>query len=240
METFSSRTEMLIGREAVEKLAASHVAVFGIGGVGGYAAEALARAGVGELSLIDHDVVKPSNLNRQIIATLDTVGKAKVDVMAERIHSIRKETVVHRHPVFFMPENKDSFDFSAYDYVIDAIDTVTGKIALILEAKKAGTPVISALGAGNKLDPTASRVADVYETSVCPLAKVMRRELRKRGVTDLKTVFSTEEAIEPKKTEADPEEPETRRSTPGSISFVPSVMGLILAGEVVRDLIKKT
>ena len=235
-ENFSSRTEMLLGAEAVRKLAASRVAVFGVGGVGSAAVEALVRAGIGEIDVVDNDVVKPSNLNRQIIATVESVGRLKVDVIRERIRSIRPETKVHCHPVFFLPETKDRFDFKLYDYVIDAIDTVTGKLCLIEEAKKAGTPVISAMGAGNKLDPTAFRVADVFQTSVCPLAKVMRRELRKRGIDGLKVVYSTEEAKTPDR-ETKPEENEGRRSTPGSVSFVPPVAGYVLAGEVVKDLV---
>ena len=233
-ESFSSRTEALIGKEAVEKLAASRVAVFGVGGVGGYAVEALVRAGIGEIDLVDNDVVKPSNLNRQIIATLDTVGRLKVDVMRERIESIRPETKVHCHPVFFLPETKEQFEFESYDYVIDAIDTVTGKLCLIEEAKKAGVPVISAMGAGNKLDPALFRVSDVFQTTVCPLAKVMRKELRKRGIESLKVVYSTEEAKTPDHVEES--DSPGRRSTPGSVSFVPPVAGFILAGEVVKDL----
>jgi tRNA A37 threonylcarbamoyladenosine dehydratase len=233
-ETFFTRTEALLGSEAVRILTSSRVAVFGIGGVGGYAVEALVRSGIGEIDLIDNDVVKPSNLNRQIIALTDTVGRPKVEVMRERILAIRPETKVHCHNVFFLPETKDAFDFSAYDYVIDAIDTVTGKLVIIEEAKKAGTPVISSMGTGNKLDPAAFKVADISKTSVCPLAKVMRRELKKRGITSLKVVYSTEEPKTPGETVSVP----GRRSTPGSVSFVPPVAGFILAGEVIKDLIK--
>ncbi|MBO4411370.1 MAG: tRNA threonylcarbamoyladenosine dehydratase [Lachnospiraceae bacterium] len=235
MENPLDRTERLIGPEALEKLKKARVAVFGLGGVGSYAAEALARSGIGTLDLIDHDTVSVTNLNRQLIATTETVGRRKVDVMRERILSIRPETEVHCRPVFYLPETRADFDFSAYDYVIDAIDTVTAKLALIEQAKEAGTPVISAMGAGNKLDPTAFEVADISKTSVCPLAKVMRRELKKRGIEHLKVVYSKEQARTPEE-EPDPEG-KRKKAVPGSIAFVPSVMGLILAGEVIRDLI---
>lgn len=218
------RTELLIGKEGLEKLRKVRVAVFGVGGVGGYAVEALARSGVGEIDLIDNDKVCLSNLNRQIIATRKTVGQYKVDVMKERILDISPETVVHTHICFFLPENSDQFDFKQYNYVIDAIDTVTGKLQIIEQAKKADVPVISAMGAGNKLDPTKFIVTDIYKTSVCPLAKVMRRELRKRGIDHVKVVYSTEEA--------------KKNQIPGSIAFVPSVAGLIAAGEVIRDLLE--
>ena len=228
-----SRTELLFGKEAMEKLAASRVAVFGVGGVGGYAVEALARSGVGSLDLIDDDKVCLTNINRQIYATRKTVGKYKVDVAAERIADINPDAVVKTYKTFFMPETADSFDFSQFDYVIDAIDTVTGKIELVMRAQAAGTPIISSMGAGNKLDPTAFEVADIYKTSVCPLARVMRRELKKRGVNKLKTVYSKEPAITP----FESEEESTKRQTPGSNAFVPSVAGLIIAGEVIKDLI---
>lgn len=224
MEEQYSRTAMLLGEEAVRKLKKAHVAVFGIGGVGGFAVEALVRAGVGEITLVDHDTVSVSNLNRQIIATRDTVGMLKTEAFRERIRSIDPECTVHARAEFFLPEKAGKFDFSAYDYVIDAIDTVSGKIGLVMCCKEAGTPIISAMGAGNKLDPTRFEVADIYETSVCPLARVMRRELKARGVEHLKVVYSREEAIR------------TGTRMPGSVSFVPSVMGLIMAGEVIRDL----
>lgn len=232
MEQFC-RTEMLLGHENMEKLKNSTVAVFGIGGVGGHAVEALARSGVGHIHIVDHDTVALSNINRQIIATMDTVGRDKVDVMKERILSINPEAEVVVHNCFFLPENKDAFDFSAYDYVVDAIDTVTGKLSLIEEAKKADVPIICAMGAGNKLDPTGFMVADISKTSVCPLAKVMRRELKKRGINHVKVVFSKEEAVQPV---METDEQTGRRATPGSLAFVPSVMGLIIAGEVIKDL----
>ena len=235
METPFSRTQMLLGPEAMEKLRQSRVAVFGIGGVGGYVVEALARAGIGALDLVDHDRIALSNLNRQIIATRETLGQYKVDVAEARIHSINPDCRVTVHRIFFLPETREQFVFSDYDYIVDAIDTVAGKLALVETAKAAGTPVICAMGAGNKLDPSAFRVADIYETSVCPLARVMRSECRKRGIDRLKVVYSTEPPLQPL------EQPEAstsaRRSTPGSVSFVPSVAGLILAGEVVRDLV---
>lgn len=235
METPFSRTQMLLGPEAMEKLRQSRVAVFGIGGVGGYVVEALARAGIGALDLVDHDRIALSNLNRQIIATRETLGQYKVDVAEARIHSINPDCRVTVHRIFFLPETREQFMFSDYDYVVDAIDTVAGKLALVETAKAAGTPIICAMGAGNKLDPSAFRVADIYETSVCPLARVMRSECRKRGIDRLKVVYSTEPPLQPL------QQPEAsssaRHSTPGSVSFVPSVAGLILAGEVVQDLI---
>ena len=235
METPFSRTQMLLGPEAMENLRQSRVAVFGIGGVGGYVVEALARAGIGALDLVDHDRIALSNLNRQIIATRETLGQYKVDVAEARIHSINPDCKVTIHRIFFLPETREQFMFSDYDYVVDAIDTVAGKLALVETAKAAGTPIICAMGAGNKLDPSAFRVADIYETSVCPLARVMRSECRKRGIDRLKVVYSTEPPLQPL------QQPEAsssaRRSTPGSVSFVPSVAGLILAGEVIRDLI---
>ena len=235
METPFSRTQMLLGPEAMEKLRQSRVAVFGIGGVGGYVVEALARAGIGALDLVDHDRIALSNLNRQIIATRETLGQYKVDVAEARIHSINPDCKVTIHRIFFLPETREQFMFSDYDYVVDAIDTVAGKLALVETAKAAGTPVICAMGAGNKLDPSAFRVADIYETSVCPLARVMRSECRKRGIDRLKVVYSTEPPLQP--LEQSEASSSARRSTPGSVSFVPSVAGLILAGEVIRDLI---
>ncbi|MBR7174399.1 MAG: tRNA threonylcarbamoyladenosine dehydratase [Clostridia bacterium] len=235
METPFSRTQMLLGPEAMEKLRQSRVAVFGIGGVGGYVVEALARAGIGALDLVDHDRIALSNLNRQIIATRETLGEYKVDVAEARIHSINPDCKVTVHRIFFLPETREQFVFSDYDYVVDAIDTVAGKLALVETAKAAGTPVICAMGAGNKLDPSAFRVADIYETSVCPLARVMRSECRKRGIDHLKVVYSTEPPLQP--LEQSEASASARRSTPGSVSFVPSVAGLILAGEVIRDLV---
>ncbi len=225
------RTRNLIGDEAMEKLANSRVAVFGIGGVGGHVVEALVRSGVGAIDLIDRDTVAKSNINRQIIATLSTVGMNKVDAMKERIADINPNCKVNAYPCFYLPETKDQFDFSQYDYVVDAVDTVTAKLTLVCEAKEKGVPIISSMGAGNKLNPAMFEVADIYKTSVCPLAKVMRRELKKRGITELKVVYSKEEAIKP-----DNESGEER--VPGSTAFVPSVAGLIIASEVIKDLIK--
>lgn len=224
-----SRTEFLLGAEGVARLRASRVAVFGVGGVGGFAAEALARSGVGALDLIDHDTVSVSNLNRQIIALHSTVGKKKVEVMAARIADICPETTVRPFDTFYLPETASMFDFHDYDYVVDAIDTVTGKIALVMQAHEAGTPIISAMGAGNKTDPSAFRVADLYDTKVCPLAKVMRTELRKRGIKQLKVVYSEEMPLVPF-------EAESGGYAPGSLAFVPSAVGLMIAGEVVRTL----
>ena len=236
MENQFSRTERLLGKENMEKLAAARVCIFGIGGVGGYVAEALARSGIGHLELVDNDVVCLSNLNRQIIATHETLGQYKVDVMKERILSINPTAEVTVYKCFYLPETRAQFDFTNYDYVVDAIDTVAGKIALVLQAEESGTPVISSMGAGNKLDPAAFQVADIYQTSVCPLAKVMRRELKKRGVKKLKVVYSKEQPVAVQNDEesllSSP-----RRSIPGSIAFVPSVAGLIIAGEVVKDLV---
>lgn len=219
-----SRTELLIGSEALGQLAEATVAVFGVGGVGGYVVEALARSGVGGFVLIDNDTVSLSNLNRQIIATRDTIGRDKVEVMKERILSINPDARVELHKCFYLPDTAAEFDFGLYSYVVDAVDTVTAKIDIILQSQAAGVPVISAMGAGNKLDPTKFAVADIYATSGCPLAKVMRRELRKRGVEKLKVVYSTEEAVS------------TGQRLPGSIAYVPSVAGLIVASEVIKDL----
>ena len=228
------RTEMLIGEEGLKKLLSSHVCVFGVGGVGGYVVEALARSGVGKLDLVDADTVCESNINRQIIATHKTLGMYKVDAEKERILEINPNCEVGVYKMFYLPENAADIDLSVYDYVIDAVDTVTAKIEIIKRAKEAGTPVISSMGAANKLDPTAFEVADIYKTQVCPLAKVMRRELKKRGIESLKVVYSREEAIKPLKLE---EEQTGRRVTPASIAFVPSVAGLIVAGEVIKDLV---
>ena len=238
-----SRTEILLGKSAMERLSKSRVAVFGIGGVGGYVCEALARSGVGALDLIDDDKVCLTNINRQIIATTKTVGEYKTDVMQARILDINPEAEVHTYKCFFLPENASDFPFDKYDYVVDAIDTVTAKIELVMQCRKAGVPIISSMGAGNKLDPTIFRVADIYKTSVDPLAKVMRRELKKRGVKKLKVVYSEEEPIIPLEdmtesmADCESERPGTkRRSIPGSTAFVPSVAGLIIAGEVIKDL----
>ena len=233
-----SRTERLLGEEAMERLLRARIAVFGVGGVGGYAAEALARSGVGALDLIDSDRVSLSNLNRQIIATHDTVGMYKVDAMEERLRAINPACNVRPLRCFFLPETAGEFDFRDYDYVVDAVDTVTAKIALVLAAKEAGTPVISCMGAGNKLDASRFEVADIYETSVCPLAKVMRRELRKRGVDRLKVVYSREEPVRPLSGEdaAGQENAGRQKAVPGSVAFVPAAAGLILAGAVVCDI----
>ena len=234
MEDIFARTRLLLGDEGLARLAASRVAVFGVGGVGGFAVEALARSGVGALDLVDSDTVDSTNLNRQIIATLPAVGRPKVEVAAERVASINPACTVQAHRCFFLPETTGTFDFAAYDYVIDAVDTVSAKIALVEEARAAGIPIISSMGAGNKLDPTAFRVADIFETSVDPLARVMRRELRRRGIDGLKVVYSTES---PRPPAATPEAVKGgSRPAPGSVAFVPSVAGLILGGEVVRDL----
>jgi Dinucleotide-utilizing enzymes involved in molybdopterin and thiamine biosynthesis family 1 len=245
-----SRTELIFGREAMERLAKSRVAVFGIGGVGGYAVEALARSGVGTLDLIDDDRICLTNLNRQVLATRGTVGQYKVDAARERIHAVCPETAVNVFRCFYLPETAGQFDFSKYDYVIDAIDTVSGKLQIIRQAQALDVPVISCMGAGNKIDPSALRVADIYETSVCPLARVMRYELRRLGVKSLKVVYSTEKPIRPLD---DPDiscrnhcicPPGTRRKCterrdiPGSDAFVPPAAGLLLAAEAVRDLTK--
>jgi len=228
------RTAMIFGETAMTRLAASRVAVFGVGGVGGHVVEALARSGVGALDLIDNDRVAPSNINRQIVAVHSTIGMLKVDAAELRVRDIAPDCKVRTYPTFFMPETADEFDFTQYDYVVDAIDTVTGKIEIIMRAKAAGVPVISSMGAGNKVDPTAFEVADIYKTSVCPLARVMRREMKKRGVKLLKVVYSKEEALTPIAGLC--EDSGSRRSTPGSNAFVPSVAGLIIAGEVIKEL----
>ena len=238
-----SRTESLLGTDAMVELAKARVAVFGVGGVGGYVAEALARSGVGAIDLIDSDTVNRSNINRQIIALHSTIGRYKVDVMKERIADINPDCQVEAHRCFYLPENKDTFDFSKYTYVVDAVDTVAAKIALVLQAQEAGTPIISSMGAGNKLNPAEFEVADIYKTTVCPLAKVMRKELKQRGVKKLKVVYSKEEAIKPvmeiTETAEDGSTMIKKRSTPGSIAFVPSVVGLIIASEVIKDIAKK-
>lgn len=234
MDDIFARTRLLLGDEGLMRLGSAHVAVFGVGGVGGYAVEALVRSGVGHLDLIDSDVVDVTNLNRQIIATETTVGHPKVIVAAERAASINPACEVRAHQCFFLPETAADFDFAAYDYIIDAVDTVSAKLALVEAAAAAGTPIVSSMGAGNKLDPTAFRVADIYATSVDPLARVMRRELRRRGIPALKVVYSTEP---PRELAIDGETvKEGSRPAPGSVAFVPAVAGLILGGEVVRDL----
>ena len=246
-----SRTELLLGKEAMERLSRARVAVFGIGGVGGYTVEALVRSGVGAIDLIDDDKVCLTNLNRQIIATRSTVGKYKVDVMKERILEINPDADVEVRKCFYLPENAHEFPFEEYSYVVDAVDTVTAKIEIIMRAKAAEIPVISCMGAGNKLDASAFQVADIYKTKMCPLAKVMRRELKARGVKKLKVVYSEEEPIRPLEDTSDNCNVEEtcqenleykaakRRSTPGSVAFVPSVAGLIIAGEVAKDLIRR-
>lgn len=244
-----ARTELVFGKPAMEILGSSRVAVFGVGGVGGYAVEALARSGVGAIDIIDDDRVCITNINRQIIASRRTVGRYKTDVAEERIHDINPDCKVTVHRTFFLPETKDEFDFSEYDYVVDAIDTVSGKLALIECANAAGTPIISCMGAGNKTDPTQFEVADIFETSVCPLARVMRYECRKRGIKKLKVVYSKEKPIRPVEDMAiscrtncvcppgTARKCTERRDIPGSVAFVPSVAGLIIGGEVIKDLI---
>ncbi len=246
-----SRTELLLGKDAMDRLSKARVAVFGIGGVGGYTVEALARSGVGTLDLIDDDKVCLTNINRQIIATVSTIGQYKVDVAEDRIKSINPHATVNKYKTFYTPETAQEFDFSKYDYVVDAIDTVTGKLMLVEQAKSSHTPIISSMGAGNKLDPTAFEVTDIYKTSVCPLAKVMRRELKKRGIQKLKVVYSKEKPLTPIDDMAiscrshcvcppgTARKCTARRQIPGSISFVPSVVGLIIAGEVIKDLVNK-
>jgi tRNA A37 threonylcarbamoyladenosine dehydratase len=222
-----SRTKMLIGEKSLEKINKSHIAVFGVGGVGGYVVEALVRAGVGKIDIIDNDTVSESNINRQIIATTKTIGKFKVDVIKERILEINPEAQVNAFNILYLPDTANQFDFSKYDYIIDAVDNVTAKISLVLEANKYNTPIISSMGTGNKLDPTRFEVSDINKTEVCPLAKVMRTELKKRGIKKLKVVYSKETPI-------------TNQRPPASISFVPSTAGLIIASEVIKDIIKES
>ena len=243
-----SRTELIFGKEAMEKLANSRVAIFGIGGVGGYTAEALARSGVGTLDLIDDDRVCLTNINRQIFATRKTVGKLKIDVARDRLLEINPDMTINTYKTFYMPETADQFDFTQYDYVVDAIDTVTGKIELVMNANKCRTPIISSMGAGNKVDPTKFQVADIFSTSVCPLARVMRYELKKRGIRRLKVVYSTEKPMTPVDDMAisckqhcicppgTARKCTQRNQVPGSNAFVPSVVGLIIAGEVIKDI----
>lgn len=227
MNEFYQRTRALIGDESLEKIKKSHVAVFGVGGVGGFVVEALARAGIGKLTLIDNDTVKESNINRQIIALNSTLGLLKTEAFKERIRDINPQAVVETREIFYLPETKDEIDFSGFDYVVDAIDTVSGKISIIEKCKALDIPVISSMGTGNKLDATAFKIADISKTSVCPLARVMRYELKKRGITKVKVLYSTEEPVK----QGD--------RVPASISFVPSAAGLIIAGEVIKDIIKK-
>ncbi len=232
-----SRTEMLFGSEALKKLKSSRVAVFGVGGVGGYAVEALARSGIGEIDLIDSDRVSLTNINRQIIAAESTLGQLKTDAEKARVLDINPECKVRTYPIFVCKENIGEFDFSAYNYVIDAVDTVSAKLLIIEAAKAAGTRVISSMGTGNKLDPTALEIADIYETSVCPLARVMRYELRKRGIKSLKVLYSKEQPIEPDRIAAeDCSEEGIKKLPPASCAFVPAAAGLIIAGEVIKDL----
>ena len=236
-----SRTRFLLGQDAMNKLKNAHVAVFGLGGVGGYVAEALARSGVGALTLVDHDTISLSNINRQILATESTIGRDKVTVAAERVLAINPQIRVFPKKTFYLPETAGKFDFSEYDYVVDAIDTVTGKLMLVQAAKTANTPIISSMGTGNKLDPTAFRVGDIRDTSVCPLARIIRKECKKRGIESLKVVYSTEDPIKNPLPLDDPawaELPEGRNALPGSVCFVPAVAGMIIAGEVTKDLIK--
>ena len=235
MQEEFSRTELLFGPEAMETLQNARVAVFGVGGVGGYVVEALARSGVGTLDLIDKDTVSRSNVNRQIIATQDTIGRSKVEVAKERVLSINPEAVVHTYQSFFLPETADQFDFDAFDYVVDAIDTVSGKIALVTACHEHGTPILCSMGAGNKMDPTAFQVTDLAKTSMDPIARILRKELRKRGIRHVKVVYSTEPALTPRTPEHEAPDP-GRRSVPGSNAFVPSVVWLIIGGEVLKDL----
>jgi len=234
-----SRTALLLGKAAMERLKQARVAVFGLGGVGGYVVEALARSGVGALELIDHDTISITNINRQILATYDTIGCSKAEVAKMRVLSINPDIQATARVTFYGPDTADQFDFSQYDYIVDAIDTVTGKLALVTAAQAAGVPILSCMGTGNKLDPTKFQITDISKTSVCPLARIMRKECAKRGIKHLKVLFSTEDPIPSSPDAVNSEElPEGRRALPGSVAFVPSVAGLIIAGEVIRDLIK--
>lgn len=230
-----SRTQLLLGEEAIRRLKASRVAVFGVGGVGGHAVDALARAGVGTLDLVDSDTISVTNINRQLLATHSSVGRLKVEVAKERILDIYPDAVVNTYPIFYTPETADRFDFTQYDYIVDAIDTVTGKLCLAERAFAVGTPIISCMGAGNKLDGTAFRVADISKTTICPLARVMRKELKKRGISHMKVVYSLEEALTP--VGAEEEMAATgKRQIPGSAPYIPGIAGMLLAGEVIKDL----
>ena len=238
MDAFS-RTALLLGDEGMEKLKNATVAVFGLGGVGGYVVEALARSGVGALELVDHDTISGTNINRQLLATVDTVGQPKAEAAKARALAINPEAKVTARCEFYGPQTAENFDFSRYSYVVDAIDTVTGKLALVTAAKEAGVPIISCMGTGNKLDPTRFQIADISKTSVCPLARIMRKECAKRGIKHLKVLYSTEDPIPSAPVDSLTEElPEGRRALPGSVAFVPSVAGLIIAGEVIKDIIK--
>lgn len=239
MEKRFLRTEMLFGSDVMQKLAKARVAVFGIGGVGGYTVEALARSGIGALDLIDNDTVSVTNINRQIIALTSTVGKYKVDAAKERVLDINPDCRVNTYKTFFMPDCSDKFDFTQYDYVVDAIDTVTGKIEIVMKAQAAGIPVISSMGAGNKLDPTAFEIADIYKTTVCPLARAMRQQLKRRGVKQLKVVYSKEQPITSAAMNFSEKSSPSGRAIPGSNAFVPSAAGLIIAGEVIKDIAQK-
>ena len=230
-----SRTKMLLGEKAIEKLKNSTVAVFGIGGVGGHTAEALIRSGIGTLHIIDNDTINITNINRQIFATSENIGQLKTESAKKRLSEINPDAVIITHNMFFLPHNSAEFDFSGIDYIVDAVDTVSAKIELIMQAKKHNIPIISSMGTGNKLDPTQFKVSDIYKTKVCPLARVMRYELKKRGIKSLKTVYSEEKPITPENYD---NEETSKRATPGSTSFVPSVAGLIIAGEVIKDLCK--
>ena len=238
MDPFS-RTRLLLGNDAMDKLKHARVAVFGLGGVGGYVVEALARSGVGALELVDHDTISTTNINRQLLATVDTVGMDKAEAAAQRVKAINPQAQANAVKMFYGPDTAHLFDFSQYDYVVDAIDTVTGKLALVQAAQAAGTPILSSMGTGNKLDPTKFQIADISKTSVCPLARIMRKECAKRGIKHLKVLFSTEDPIPSDPDAVTLEEmPEGRRALPGSVAFVPSVAGLIIAGEVIKDLTK--
>ena len=237
MEPFS-RTQLLLGKDAMEKLDRATVAVFGLGGVGGYTVEALARSGVGNLELIDHDTISITNINRQILATHSTVGMDKAEAARLRVLDINPNIRITARKEFFTPDTAPNFDFTRYDYVVDAIDTVTGKLALVQAAQAAGTPILCCLGTGNKLDPTKFQITDIHKTTMCPLARIMRKECAKRGIRHLKVLFSTEDPIPTDPADIDEELPEGRRALPGSVAFVPSVAGLLIAGEVIKDLIK--
>lgn len=247
MKESMERTAYLIGKDGVERLASKHVALFGVGGVGGYVAEALGRAGIGTMTLVDKDTVSESNINRQIIATYDTIGQRKTEVMEKRLRSINPEITIECRDCFFLPDTADSFDFSRYDYVVDAVDTVTAKLELAERARAAGVPILSCMGTGNKLEPSRFEIADISKTSVCPLAKVMRRELKQRGIYHLKVLYSKEEPRKPMiPSHGTPvcvkeEYPvqSRQKAVPGSISFVPSVAGLMIAGEVIKDLLQE-
>ena len=237
MDQFS-RTRLLLGDDAMDKLKNARVAVFGLGGVGGYVVEALARSGIGALDLIDHDTISLTNINRQLLATHSTVGKSKAQAAADRVRDINPNIAVTVHETFYLPETAGQFDFTQYSYIVDAIDTVTGKLMLAAQAQDCGTPIISSMGTGNKLDPTAFQVSDISDTRGCPLARIMRKECKKRGIRKLKAVWSEEEPLTPLSPEGIEEMPEGRRALPGSVAFVPSVAGLIIAGEVIKDLIQ--